>query len=50
MPGIDKGIDFFYPCLFLIITFIIAVEFYLIYVDWYVYYNNKKKFILKGLF
>ena len=34
----------------MIITFVIAVEFYLIYVDLYVYYNNNKKLILKGLF
>ena len=33
-----------------IITFVIAVEFYLIYVDWYVYYNNNNKLIMKGLF
>ena len=34
----------------MIITFVIAVEFYLIYIDWYAYYNNNKKLILKGWF
>ena len=53
MPWIDKGIDYFYPCLFfsaikVIIPLVIAVEFYLIYVYLYVYYNiisNNNKLI-----